>query len=97
MQTKTKDLNAKLEKIKAENDKLNVLLKEYSRAQGEYDTLIKSISRTFKIKKYPGASAGKTDIESLFELFETERSFTAHVYENYLKPVIAITDTNKNS
>lgn len=97
MQVKTKDLNAKLEKVKAENDSLNVLVKEYSRAQAEYETLIKSIGKTFKVKKYPGSSEGKTDIESYLALFDTERSFTTHVYENFLKPINSIADANKNS
>jgi hypothetical protein len=97
MQTKSRDLNAKLEKIKAENESLNVVLKEYSRTQSEYESLIKMISKTFKVKKYPGSADGKTETETLLGLFETERSFTAHVYENFLKPVIAIADANKNN
>lgn len=97
MQTKTRDLNTKLEKLKGENESLNAVLKEYNRTQTEYETLIKTISKTFKVKKYPGASEDKSDMESLVNLFETEHSFTNHVYDQFLKPIIAIVDSNKNN
>ncbi len=97
MQTKTRDLNVRLEKLKGENESLNAVLKEYSRTQNEYEALIKTISKTFKVKKYPGASEGRSDIETLIGLFETERSFTAHVYEQFIKPITAIVDANKNN
>jgi hypothetical protein len=97
MQTKTRDLNARLEKLKTENENLNAVLKEYSRTQTEYEALIKAISKTFKVKKYPGASDDKSDIETLVGLFETERSFTTHVYEQFIKPITAIVDANKNN
>ena len=97
MQTKTRDLNARLEKLKTENESLNAVVKEYSRVQAEYEALIKTISKTFKVKKYPGASDSKSDIEVLVSLFETERSFTAHVYEQFIKPITAIVDANKNN
>jgi LAS superfamily LD-carboxypeptidase LdcB len=97
MQTKTRDLNARLEKLKTENENLKVVLKEYGRTQAEYEALIKTISKTFKVKKYPGASEGKSDIETLVSLFETERSFTTHVYEQFVRPITAIVDANKNN
>lgn len=97
MQTKTKNLNAKLEKLQTENESLNAVLKEYNRTQSEYETLIKSISKTFKVKKYPGSSDDKSDIETLVSLFETEGSFTGHVYEQFVKPITAIVDANKNN
>ncbi|HVT85592.1 MAG TPA: hypothetical protein VHD35_10340 [Chitinophagaceae bacterium] len=97
MQTKTRDLNSRLEKLKTENENLNAVLKEYSRTQMEYEALIKAISKTFKITKYPGASESKSDIEALVGLFETERSFTRHVYEQFIRPVTAIVDANKNN
>ena len=97
MQTKTKDLTTKIEKLKTENESLNAVVKEYKRTQGELETLIKTIGKTFKVKKYPGTSEGKTEVESLLGLFETEKDFTNHAYENYLKPVIAIADANKNN
>lgn len=97
MQTKTKDLTSKVEKLKAENDSLNAVVKEYNRTRDEFETLIKTIGKTFKVKKYPGVGDGKTEVETLLGLFETERDFTNHAYENYLKPVIAIADANKNN
>lgn len=97
MQTKTRDLNARLEKLKTENESLNAVVKEYSRTQNEYEALIKTISKTFKVKKYPGASEGRSDIETLIGLFETERSFTTNVYEHFLKPITSIVDANKNN
>lgn len=97
MQTKTRDLNSRLEKLKTENESLNAVLKEYNRTQTEYETLIKTISKTFKVKKYPGSSDEKSDIETLVNLFETEQSFTTHVYEQFLKPITTIVDANKNN
>lgn len=97
MQTKTRDLNSRLEKLKTENESLNTALKEFGRAQAEYETLAKAISKTFKVKKYPGVSERKSDIETLINLFETEQSFTAHVYEQFIKPVTSIVDANKNN
>ena len=97
MQTKSRDLNTKLEKLKAENESLHAVLKEYNRTQSEYESLIKTVFKTYKVKKYPGVIEGKTEVEAMLDLFETERSFTSHVYESYLKPVIAIADANKNN
>ncbi len=97
MQTKTKDLTTKIEKLKTENESLNAVVKEYKRTQGELETLIKTIGKTFKVKKYPGINDGKTELESLVGVFETEKDFTNHVYESYLKPVISIADANKNN
>ena len=97
MQSKTKDLTTRIDKLKTENDSLNAVVKEYKRTQGELETLVKTIGKTFKVKKYPGTAEGKTELESLVGLFETEKDFTNHAYENYLKPIIAITDANKNN
>lgn len=97
MQTKTRDLNSRLEKLKSENESLSAVIKEYNRTQKEYETLIKAISKTFKVKKYPGVSEDMSDIETLTNIFETERNFSAHVYEQFLKPITAIVDSNKNN
>lgn len=97
MQTKTKELNAKLERLKTENENMNAVLKEYKRTQAEYEALIKIISKTFKVKKYPGASEDQSDIETLESLFETERLFTTHVYEQFIRPITTIADANKNN
>lgn len=97
MQTKTRDLNTRLEKLRSENESLNAVLKEYHRTQAEYESLVKTISKTFKVKKYPGSSEGASEIEALFSLFETERSFTTHVYEQFIRPVTTIVDANKNN
>lgn len=97
MQTKTRDLNTRLEKLKKENESLNAVLKEYYRTQTEFESLVETISKTFKVKKYPGASEEKSDIEALVNLFETEQSFTNHVYDQFLKPITTIVDANKNN
>lgn len=97
MQTKTRDLNARLEKMREENESLHAVVKEYSRVQNEFESLINTISKTFKVKKYPGASNDKSDIEMLENLFETERLLTTHVYEQYIKPITAVVDAHKNN
>lgn len=97
MQTKIRNQDARLEKLKTENESLNAAVKEYSRTQNEYEKLFKIISQTFKVKKYPGAAEGKTDIETLVSLFETEKSFTGHVYDQFIKPLTVIVDANKNN
>ncbi len=97
MQSRLKEMKDKLEKLKTENGSLHAVMKEYGRTQNEFEALINSISKTFKARKYPGASNDQTDFEVLENLFETERSFTTHVYEQYVKPVTAIVDENKNN
>jgi len=97
MENKISDLNAELLKLTKENESLNRVLKEYNGIQHEFDSLKQGISKVYKIKNYPGYDKSKTDASVLYGVMETENSVANYAYEKFLKPILSITDANKNN
>ena len=96
-ENKISALNDELQKLKKENESLNRVLKEYNGIQHEYDSLKTGFSKAYKIKNYPGYEKTKGDTSVLQGVLETESSVANYAYEKFLKPILAITDANKNS
>lgn len=97
LEGKISDLNAELNKLKKENESLNRVLKEYNGIQHDFDSLKNGISKAYKVKNYPGYDKNKTDTSVLQGVLETENSVANYAYEKFLKPILEITDSNKNN
>lgn len=87
---KIQDVQAELDKLKNENAGLKELLEEY-------ETVKQQIVSSYKIRNYPGYEASKSEEELLLGMLKTEKSVAAYSYEHFLKPIIAIADSNKNN
>ncbi|MBL0131588.1 MAG: hypothetical protein IPP43_11065 [Chitinophagaceae bacterium] len=91
------DLNAELYKLSKENEGLNRVLKEYNGIQHEYDSLKQGILKAYKVKNYPGYDKTKDETNAIRGVLETENTVAKYAYEKFLKPILAITDANKNT
>jgi hypothetical protein len=87
---KIQDAQAELDKMKKENADLKELLEEY-------ETVKQQIVTSYKIRNYPGYEASKSEEELLLGMLKTEKSVATYSYEHFLKPIIAIADSNKNN
>jgi hypothetical protein len=97
LENKIGELNAELHKLAKENEGLNRVLKEYNGIQHEYDSLKHGITKAYKVKNYPGYDKDKADTSLMQGVLATESSVAAYAYEKFLKPILLITDTNKNN
>jgi len=97
LESRINDLNAELHKLSKENEGLNRVIKEYNGIQHEYDSLRHGILRNYKIKNYPGYDKTKDETWVMQAVLETENTVAAYAYEKFLKPILFITDANKNS
>lgn len=87
---KIQDAQAELDRLKKENAGLKELLEEY-------ETVKQQIVSSYKIRNYPGYEASKSEEELLLGMLKTEKSVATYSYEHFLKPIIAIADSNKNN
>ncbi|HEY6063699.1 MAG TPA: hypothetical protein VIV35_08830 [Chitinophagaceae bacterium] len=97
LENKIVDLNAELHKLSKENEGLNRVIKEYNGIQHEYDSLKHGILKTYKVKNYPGYDKTKDETLAMQGVFQTESLVANYAYEKFMKPILAITDVNKNS
>jgi hypothetical protein len=51
----------------------------------------------YKVKNYPFYDKAKEEGQMIKDLLLTERTVALHAFEKFMKPVIQITDTNKNN
>lgn len=63
----------------------------------EYGLLKQSIAEVYKIRNYPLFDKEKGESEVIADMLKTEKAIANHAFEKFLKPVIAITDANKNN
>jgi len=96
-ETRIRELNAELHQLSKENESLNRVIREYNGIQHEYDSLKHGILKAYKVKNYPGYDKAKDEKLAIQGVFQTENSVAAYAYEKFLKPILAITDANKNS
>lgn len=87
---KIQEAQAELEKLKKENVSMQQLIEEY-------ETVKQQIVTSYKIRNYPGYEASKSEEELLLGMLRTEKSVATYSYEHFLKPIIAIADSNKNN
>lgn len=97
LEGKISELNAELHKLSKENEGLNRVIKEYNGIQHEYDSLKHGILKAYKVKNYPGYDRSKSETLSMQSVLDTENNVASYAYEKFLKPILAITDANKNS
>lgn len=97
LENKIFDLNAELHKLSKENEGLNRVIKEYNGIQHEYESLKHGIQKTYKVKNYPGYDKSKDETLAMQGVFQTENLVANYAYEKFMKPILAITDINKNS
>jgi len=97
LEAKISDLNAELHKLSKENEGLNRVIKEYNGIQHEYDSLKHGILKAYKVKNYPGYDKSKDEAWAMQGVLETENAVAIYAYEKFLKPILVITDANKNS
>jgi len=97
LESRINDLNAELNKLSKENEGLNRVIKEYNGIQHEYDSLKHGILKAYKVKNYPGYDKTKDEAKAMQGVLETENLVAAYAYEKFLKPILAITDANKNN
>ena len=97
LENKIFDLNTELHKLSKENEGLNRVIKEYNGIQHEYDSLKHGILKTYKVKNYPGYDKTKDEMLAMQGVLQTENAVVNYAYEKFLKPILTITDANKNS
>ncbi len=97
LENKISDLNAELNKLSKENEGLNRVIKEYNGIQHEYDSLRHGMRKAYKVKNYPGYDKSKDETLAMQGVLETENAVAVFAYEKFLKPILVITDANKNS
>ena len=97
LESRIDDLNAELHKLSKENEGLNRVVKEYNGIQHEYDSLKHGLQKAYKVKNYPGYDKSKDETGAMQGVLDTESSVANYAYEKFLKPILAITDANKNT
>ena len=97
LERKIESLNQQLEKAKADNAELSQQLSESVKVHHEFESVKQQMMEVYKIRNYPGFNKEKTETEIVKSMLETERSVALYAYEHFLKPVMAITDANKNN
>lgn len=63
----------------------------------EYGLVKQGIAEVYKVRNYPFFDKEKGEGEIILDLLKTESSVAAHAFEKFLKPIIIITDANKNN
>lgn len=97
LENRINDLNEELYKLSKENESLNRVIKEYNGIQHEYDSLKHGMLKAYKVKNYPGYDKTKNETLAMQGVLDTENTVANYAYEKFLKPILAITDANKNS
>lgn len=97
LENKVSELTVELYKLSKEKDGLNRVIKEYNGIQHEYDSLRHSLQQAFKVKNYPGFDKTKDETVAMQGVLQTENAVAVYAYEKFLKPILAITDANKNN
>lgn len=94
-----KDLSAakeELERLQEEIQRLETMILEYQQVKQDYEGLKQQMLETYKVRHYPGYSKDRSETEILQSLVRTEKSVAQYAFDHFLKPVIQITDANKN-
>lgn len=97
LETRIEDLKSELYKLSRENEGLNRVVKEYNGIQHEYDSIKHGMLKAYKVRNYPGYDKSKHEAVAMQGVLNTEHAISNYAYEKFLKPVLAIADTNKNS
>jgi hypothetical protein len=63
----------------------------------EYESIKRTITEIYKVKNYPGFDKSKAEGQIIKDLLATERAVANTGFEKFLKPIIALSDANKNN
>lgn len=91
-----KDGPAEFGELIKENEDLKAVIKSYNGIQQEFDALKQGIKKMYKVKNYPGYDKNKEELLAIQNVLKTESAVAEYAYEKFLKPVLAIADSNKN-
>ncbi len=97
LEKKISEMDAELRKLSKENEGLNGVIREYNGIQHEFDSLKHGLSKAYKVKFYPGYDKSRDEASVLQGVLDTEAAVATYAYEKFLKPILAITDANKNN
>lgn len=97
LENKIGDLHAEIHKLAKENEGLNRVISEYNGIQHDFDSLKLQMQKVYKVKNYPGYDKAGGDKRMITGVLETENTVAAYAYEKFVKPVLALTDRNKNN
>ncbi len=88
------ELQTQLEKLQKEKQQTAALSKE---SLANWEQIKKALAQTYKLKHYPGAAANATELDNYLKLLQTEKTIAHFSYTHFLKPLLVLADTNKNS
>ena len=91
------ELTEQLYRLSKEKEGLDRVINEYKGIQQEYDSLRHNLLQAYKVKNYPGYDKTKDETLTIQGVLQTENSVAIYAYEKFLKPILAITDANKNN
>lgn len=97
LEKKIQLLTAQLEKATEENKELELSLAENRQIRHDFELVKQQMMEVYKIRNYPGFNKEKTETEIVKSMLDTEQSVALYAYEHFLKPIMAITDANKNN
>lgn len=96
VEAEVKELREELKKIGKENEGLETMLEQYRHVKQEYEGLKQQMLDAYKVRFYPGFEQESSESDVLKQLVRTERSVAYYAYEKFLRPLIQLTDANKN-
>lgn len=96
MEKEILELKEQIAKSSREKQGMEMMLDEYRLVKQEYEGLKQQMMDVYKVRHYPGFAKERSETEILTGLVATERAVAHYAYERFLKPIIQITDANKN-
>ncbi len=79
-----------------ENEELKGVIKTYNGIQQDFDSLKQVMREVYKVKNYPGYDRSSDEMLAIKNVLEKEGAVAEYAYEKFLKPVLALADSNKN-
>ena len=93
---KGENLQTMISRLTKENEGLQAIITEHNGISREYDQLSKLLQQSYKIKQYPGNDGSLQSAAALQAVMATEKAIAEQAYEKFLKPLLQLTDANKN-
>lgn len=94
---KLENLHAELNKLAKENEGLQSVIREYNGIRQDLDNISYAAQQAFKVKIYPGNEQQKKETAAIAAVLLTEKAVADYAYTQFLRPLLAITDANKNN
>lgn len=91
-----KELREQVSNLAKEREGMELMLDEYRQVKQEYEGLKQQLLDVYKVRFYPGFDKTSSEADVLRQLVKTERALAYYAYDSFLKPVLQLTDANKN-